>query len=115
MPVRHFWVAPRNCAPHASRSEEHTSDQSLRHLVCRLLLEKNECAALRSWITCRCRAPFLMFPVPAAAALCRRQCRSYEPTAVLARHCTARIRHSVSDQKPITQVYSVPVPPAPPL
>src|SRR5437899_8881541 len=27
--------------PHASRSEEHTSElQSLRHLVCRLLLEK---------------------------------------------------------------------------
>src|SRR5258705_7068392 len=39
---------PRTCAPigrpssfHQSRSEEHTSElQSLRHLVCRLLLEK---------------------------------------------------------------------------
>src|SRR5258705_3126825 len=30
-----------NCGRHASRSEEHTSElQSLRHLVCRLLLEK---------------------------------------------------------------------------
>src|SRR5947199_3142223 len=30
------------CGPEASRSEEHTSElQSLRHLVCRLLLEKN--------------------------------------------------------------------------
>src|ERR1035438_1266719 len=33
------WLA--RCANHALRSEEHTSElQSLRHLVCRLLLEK---------------------------------------------------------------------------
>src|SRR5205814_6870329 len=33
------------------RSEEHTSElQSLRHLVCRLLLEKNNSACLRSQI-----------------------------------------------------------------
>src|SRR5947199_1292665 len=31
------------CRPRASRSEEHTSElQSLRHLVCRLLLEKKK-------------------------------------------------------------------------
>src|SRR5436853_5463836 len=37
----------RSCSrprPHSSRSEEHTSElQSLRHLVCRLLLEKKNC------------------------------------------------------------------------
>src|ERR1035438_8025633 len=34
-----FWTVPRT----VSRSEEHTSElQSLRHLVCRLLLEKTE-------------------------------------------------------------------------
>src|SRR5262245_63978596 len=39
------WTAP-NCAiglPETTRSEEHTSElQSLRHLVCRLLLEKKK-------------------------------------------------------------------------
>src|ERR1035438_10826487 len=31
------------CAAHSTRSEEHTSElQSLRHLVCRLLLEKKK-------------------------------------------------------------------------
>src|SRR5205814_2964074 len=36
--------APRSCpGPGAGRSEEHTSElQSLRHLVCRLLLEKKK-------------------------------------------------------------------------
>src|SRR5258705_6797616 len=34
---QHHWIA------HGSRSEEHTSElQSLRHLVCRLLLEKKK-------------------------------------------------------------------------
>src|SRR5882724_12334067 len=34
---------PRPCASAPSRSEEHTSElQSLRHLVCRLLLEKKK-------------------------------------------------------------------------
>src|SRR5258705_9686141 len=34
---------PAAAAPRASRSEEHTSElQSLRHLVCRLLLEKKK-------------------------------------------------------------------------
>src|SRR5205814_4520560 len=37
-PVRHFGNGPNRTKP---RSEEHTSElQSLRHLVCRLLLEK---------------------------------------------------------------------------
>src|SRR5437899_12623970 len=36
---RHLWLRSRR---QAARSEEHTSElQSLRHLVCRLLLEKN--------------------------------------------------------------------------
>src|SRR5438045_3724031 len=35
------WQAGRRCQARMSRSEEHTSElQSLRHLVCRLLLEK---------------------------------------------------------------------------
>src|SRR5262245_27960911 len=35
------WRAPTSAASHQARSEEHTSElQSLRHLVCRLLLEK---------------------------------------------------------------------------
>src|SRR5258705_7736831 len=35
--------APRSAPPSSSRSEEHTSElQSLRHLVCRLLLEKKK-------------------------------------------------------------------------
>src|SRR5437899_13004946 len=35
--------APRRPSPAAPRSEEHTSElQSLRHLVCRLLLEKKK-------------------------------------------------------------------------
>src|SRR5205814_6796099 len=35
--------AARNCQPRRKRSEEHTSElQSLRHLVCRLLLEKKK-------------------------------------------------------------------------
>src|SRR5262245_65204485 len=39
-PGRHFSLIMRTTSP-ASRSEEHTSElQSLRHLVCRLLLEK---------------------------------------------------------------------------
>src|SRR5258705_3533451 len=48
-------------SPLGIRSEEHTSElQSLRHLVCRLLLEKNkikyeqhctECNTLKSWHT----------------------------------------------------------------
>src|SRR5436853_3864133 len=39
------WVArpPRSRSPYLPRSEEHTSElQSLRHLVCRLLLEKKK-------------------------------------------------------------------------
>src|SRR5205814_3445729 len=36
-------VEPRHPVPHHQRSEEHTSElQSLRHLVCRLLLEKKK-------------------------------------------------------------------------
>src|ERR1035438_1631441 len=36
-------VAPVQLSVHQERSEEHTSElQSLRHLVCRLLLEKKE-------------------------------------------------------------------------
>src|SRR5205814_8840442 len=35
--------AARRTPPHVARSEEHTSElQSLRHLVCRLLLEKKK-------------------------------------------------------------------------
>src|SRR5437899_3578688 len=38
-----FGVEPETAAPAALRSEEHTSElQSLRHLVCRLLLEKKK-------------------------------------------------------------------------
>src|SRR5262245_63810769 len=40
-----FWGAVHNAGVHAdaARSEEHTSElQSLRHLVCRLLLEKKK-------------------------------------------------------------------------
>src|SRR5262245_63626379 len=37
------WPRPRRCTPIHQRSEEHTSElQSLRHLVCRLLLEKKK-------------------------------------------------------------------------
>src|SRR5205814_9554671 len=36
----HSWLEGMQCCSHPSRSEEHTSElQSLRHLVCRLLLE----------------------------------------------------------------------------
>src|SRR5258705_2044945 len=36
------------------RSEEHTSElQSLRHIVCRLLLEKNHTATLHLAVACR--------------------------------------------------------------
>src|ERR1039458_5291688 len=40
----HIWSGHRGCEePRALRSEEHTSElQSLRHLVCRLLLEKKQ-------------------------------------------------------------------------
>src|SRR5258705_8302400 len=38
----------KNCGDSYNRSEEHTSElQSLRHLVCRLLLEKKKTRALR--------------------------------------------------------------------
>src|SRR5258705_1625120 len=38
-----IWIAPLAYAYHEERSEEHTSElQSLRHLVCRLLLEKKK-------------------------------------------------------------------------
>src|ERR1035438_10585973 len=38
-----FWVGRKPGAPRSDRSEEHTSElQSLRHLVCRLLLEKKK-------------------------------------------------------------------------
>src|SRR5947199_4677962 len=47
------------CALEPTRSEEHTSElQSLRHLVCRLLLEKkktcNDCCSFRfcNWLIC---------------------------------------------------------------
>src|ERR1035438_10776117 len=36
-------VRGKSCSGHTNRSEEHTSElQSLRHLVCRLLLEKKK-------------------------------------------------------------------------
>src|ERR1035438_10478142 len=42
--------ANRHGHPSAIRSEEHTSElQSLRHLVCRLLLEKKNHTALAGW------------------------------------------------------------------
>src|SRR5262245_63196611 len=46
-PPAHPWPRPAACAPTIPtgrwRSEEHTSElQSLRHLVCRLLLEKKK-------------------------------------------------------------------------
>src|SRR5262245_65134128 len=42
MTTKSPWVAP-NAAGESRRSEEHTSElQSLRHLVCRLLLEKKK-------------------------------------------------------------------------
>src|SRR5438045_8602175 len=46
-PVRHrnddFVARINQCLRHIERSEEHTSElQSLRHLVCRLLLEKKK-------------------------------------------------------------------------
>src|ERR1039458_8371057 len=38
-----FWLCWRAWNQHLTRSEEHTSElQSLRHLVCRLLLEKKK-------------------------------------------------------------------------
>src|ERR1035441_6269277 len=41
--IRTHACAPSMNPGHSSRSEEHTSElQSLRHLVCRLLLEKNQ-------------------------------------------------------------------------
>src|SRR5258705_10264293 len=41
---------PRAVADAGARSEEHTSElQSLRHLVCRLLLEKKKDQQLRLW------------------------------------------------------------------
>src|SRR5258705_1294973 len=44
------------------RSEEHTSElQSLRHLVCRLLLEKKKRAGQRS-LLCRSKPTDLLFP-----------------------------------------------------
>src|ERR1039458_1099272 len=43
------WTAHRASRSAMRRSEEHTSElQSLRHLVCRLLLEKSHRAALRA-------------------------------------------------------------------
>src|SRR5437899_7148420 len=40
--LTHSWLSPL-ADPHLVRSEEHTSElQSLRHLVCRLLLEKKK-------------------------------------------------------------------------
>src|SRR5258705_8606953 len=43
-------VASLIISPRAWRSEEHTSElQSLRHLVCRLLLEKKKIRERRSW------------------------------------------------------------------
>src|SRR5205814_8047048 len=40
MPGRDGWQVCRDIKQHPTRSEEHTSElQSLRHLVCRLLLE----------------------------------------------------------------------------
>src|SRR5262245_64276726 len=40
-PVHGPWTAAPHPPPRPARSEEHTSElQSLRHLVCRLLLEK---------------------------------------------------------------------------
>src|SRR5437899_8009372 len=41
--VRAAWNSSVNSCPESDRSEEHTSElQSLRHLVCRLLLEKKK-------------------------------------------------------------------------
>src|ERR1035438_10840335 len=44
-----WFPAPPEYSPAAHRSEEHTSElQSLRHLVCRLLLEKKKQLALNN-------------------------------------------------------------------
>src|SRR5947199_1488520 len=47
--IRHrddLWARPAAASRAGTRSEEHTSElQSLRHLVCRLLLEKKNVAA----------------------------------------------------------------------
>src|SRR5947199_7273185 len=51
----HLQITGTSAAPTHSRSEEHTSElQSLRHLVCRLLLEKkkNRVKARRSPAEC---------------------------------------------------------------
>src|ERR1035438_1817318 len=75
-----------------SRSEEHTSElQSLRHLVCRLLLEKKTNALLVRWLShwsglARRRAGKrrpLAWPVQVHRGLLQRELRSVPPPQVL--------------------------------
>src|SRR5258705_10171648 len=48
------WVPARDSGSPDPRSEEHTSElQSLRHLVCRLLLEKKKGFCFDTWSSCR--------------------------------------------------------------
>src|ERR1039458_9037318 len=57
------------------RSEEHTSElQSLRHLVCRLLLEKNKIQKAGTWLSRSCTRPLAGF-------VCREPARSEAGTA----------------------------------
>src|SRR5258705_2922893 len=66
-----FWKSARTsravCAASCGRSEEHTSElQSLRHLVCRLLLEKKKTRALSQMLSCS--SELSQTALPAASA-----------------------------------------------
>src|SRR6195952_4444177 len=64
-----------------TRSEEHTSElQSLRHLVCRLLLEKREVPGQYRARPCRCGHPVDV--TPGAAARAHRRHATTEPGVV---------------------------------